>query len=414
MAQPVKIIDTDTHVTEPTDLWTSRLPQKWRDKAPQVAPDPATNELRWHVGDTWLTPVGLYSHAGWHEFVPGAPPSLDDADPACWEPTARLRRMDEYGIWAQVLYPNLMGFESLTFMAQDDTDFALACVYAYNDFTTEFASTSPERFIPITVVPFWDVDASLAEIERCAAMGHKGLLWANKFEQAELPSFVDRHWDPVYRMCEEMGLAVNFHVGFSSKSRKDTPEAREANSAFNRILSGAHGTRENPPPGEAALNIVRDGIPMLLGNAYTIIHLLTSDTCERFPTLKFVSVESGFGYVPYLLEACDWMWQNSGAGDAYKDRMLPSEYFVRQCYGSFWFEQKTLPLLSEYPDNFMFETDFPHPISMSPGPGSYADHPGDRAQRAVIDRLPEELARKVLHDNAASVYNLAPAPSLTG
>jgi uncharacterized protein len=404
--EEIKIIDSDTHVTEPADLWTSRLPRKWQEKAPQVAHDPATSEWRWRVGDTWLPAVGVYSHSGWHEFTPGAPPTIEDADPACWEPNARLKKMDEFGIYAQVLYPNIMGFESLTFM-NDDLEFALACVTAYNDFQTEFASTDPERFIPITVVPFWDIDATVKEVDRCTAMGHKGVLWANKYEPAGLPSFVDKHWDPVYAACQERGLSINFHIGFSAKTTR-TEEGREIQEQFGRLWGGSKGTRENPPRAEDAINIIRMSIPSMMGNATTITELLLSDVCARFPELNFVSVESGFGYVPYLLEAADWTWCNFGARDALPNRLLPSEYFLRQCYGSFWFESVTLPLLESFPDNFMFETDFPHPTSMTPGPASYGERPATRANNVVVDKLSPEVARKVLFENAAKLYHLAP------
>jgi hypothetical protein len=54
----------------------------------------------------------------------------------------------------------------------------------------------------------------------------------------------------------------------------------------------------------------------------------------------------------------------------------------------------------------MFETDFPHPVSLSPGPGSYADNPRDTVKANIIDQLGPDLARKVLYDNAAHVYGL--------
>jgi predicted TIM-barrel fold metal-dependent hydrolase len=72
-------------------------------------------------------------------------------------------------------------------------------------------------------------------------------------------------------------------------------------------------------------------------------------------------------------------------------------------YGSLWFEAKTLPLLELYPDNHMFETDYPHPTSLAPGPASYAAKPADHI-RAHWQDLPLEVARKVLHGNAARVY----------
>jgi predicted TIM-barrel fold metal-dependent hydrolase len=141
----------------------------------------------------------------------------------------------------------------------------------------------------------------------------------------------------------------------------------------------------------------------MMGNGDSIAAIVTSGLCDRFPRLKFVSVESGFGYITYLMESLDWHWKGYGAH--LKSPMLPSEYFRRQCYGCFWFERATLPLLSTYPDNFMFETDYPHPTSMSPGPASPAQLPKDHIAEAFAD-VPAELAHKALHDNAAAVYHL--------
>src|SRR5207248_748306 len=99
---------------------------------------------------------------------------------------------------------------------------------------------------------------------------------------------------------------------------------------------------------------------------------------DRFPRLKLVSVESGFGHVPFYLEALDWEWLTFGNTSP----LLPSEYFRRQCYGTFWFERTTLPLLAAYPDNFMFSTDYPHATSLSPGPASPADVPAEHVAHA--------------------------------
>jgi predicted TIM-barrel fold metal-dependent hydrolase len=405
-ASDIKIIDTDTHITEPADLWTSRLPQKWQGFAPHIETHPDTSMPTWRIGETWWSPIALYSHAGWDEFFPGCPPTLEEADPACWDPATRLKRMDEYGIHAQVIYPNLMGINMWDFMSHDDQDFALACVRAYNDFLSEFASIAPNRFIPITVVPFWDLEATEREIHRCVAMGHRGILWANKLEQVGLPDCTDPHWDPIYRVVADLDLSVNFHTGFARKASA-TAAQQEESKLVEKILSrDSVGTRANPPDAAIAAKRVELSMSAILGNAPTITALLTSDLCVRFPTVKFVSVESGFGYIPYLLEGLDWQWQNYGAFDACPGRPLPSELFRRQCYGTFWFERGTLALLAQYPENFMFETDFPHPISVSPGAASYAHVPSAHVQANVLDVLPADLARQVLHDNAARVYRL--------
>jgi uncharacterized protein len=380
----VRIIDTDTHVSEPPDLWTSRVPSKYVDLVPHVEVHPKTGHHHWRIGDHWLMAVGFYAVAGWKEHPPSTPAEFDEVDPGSWKAVERLQRMDEYGIYAQVLYPNLIGFETPLFM-ELGPEVALACTQAYNDFISEFASADPQRLIPISMLPFWDQEAAVIEMQRCKEMGHKGVLFANKYEQINLPAFTDPHWDRILATAQDLDLAVNFHVGFSSSQAGAAASMTALLEHFD-ARAAARGTSLG-----------------LLSNADSIAAIVTSGLCDRFPRLKFVSVESGFGYIPYLLESLDWHWKGYGAHR--QSPMLPSEYFRRQCYGCFWFERSTLPLLETFPDNFMFETDYPHPTSMSPGPASPAELPSDHVAAAFAQVRPE-IARKALHDNAAAVYHL--------
>jgi predicted TIM-barrel fold metal-dependent hydrolase len=75
-------------------------------------------------------------------------------------------------------------------------------------------------------------------------------------------------------------------------------------------------------------------------------------------------------------------------------------------FATFWFEVTTLPLLELFPDNVMFETDYPHPTSLSPGPASASRVPSEHIDVAFAGLSPE-TRRKVLHDTAARVYHLA-------
>ncbi len=386
LVKDLQVIDTDTHVSEPSDLWTSRVPSKFRDVVPRTEVNPDTGHQHWKIGDAWLMGTGFYAVAGWKDFPPHGPIELEDegVDPGSWRAADRLKRMDEYGIYAEILYPNLIGFEAPLFMRLGD-EVSLACVRAYNDFLTEWSSADPKRLIPIAMVPFWDPDAAVVEMARCKEMGHRGILFANKYEQIGLPPFYDEHWDSIYAAAQEMDLSINFHVGFSAST---TGSAAQMTSLL-----------ANFDPRAAAMGTSLG----IMTNATSIASIVTTGLCDRFPRLKFVSVESGFGYITYLLESLDWHWRGYGAHR--QSEMLPSEYFRRQCYGSFWFETKTLPLLETYPDNFMFETDYPHPTSMSPGPASPADVPGEHIKKHFGTMSPE-LRRKVLHDNAAAVYHL--------
>ena len=384
--EDIKVVDIDSHVAEPIDLWTSRLPGKFADVAPRVEPHPDTGLSKWRVGDYWLTSEAFFAVAGWPEYSPACPPSLAEADPASHDANQRLARLDEHGVWAQVLYPNLIGFDSWAFM-QLGHDAATACVQAYNDFLVDWASADPARLVPIMMLPFWDVAASVEEMGRAHDLGHKGILWANQYEKVGLPGFIDPHWNPVYAEAQERNLSINFHIGFSAVTEAEITLREQMSSGVDPIVFGM---------GSALA---------MLSNTQCIAQICMMGLCERFPALNFVSVESGFGYLPFLLDAMDWQWHNAGCAAAYPDRLLPSEYFRRQVYGSFWFEKTSLPLLEQLADNVMFETDFPHPTSLSPGPASSAQNARGTIQANMAD-IPLDVVQKVLHTNAARLYNL--------
>ena len=74
--------------------------------------------------------------------------------------------LDQLGIYAQVIYPNLAGFGNQNFLVPDP-ELRLACVTIYNDAMAEMQDVSGQRLFPMALVPWWDIDASVAETERC-------------------------------------------------------------------------------------------------------------------------------------------------------------------------------------------------------------------------------------------------------
>jgi predicted TIM-barrel fold metal-dependent hydrolase len=381
----VRVVDADSHLTEPPDLWTSNLPAKWRQFAPVTGTDPATGVTRWKLADRWLFGPGSVSHAGWKEFSPSRPPTWEDIDVACYDADERTKWMDQHGVYAQVLYPNLVAFEGHAIMALEDPAARNAIVRVYNDYLSDFAGRAPGRFIPMAGLPFWDLDESIAEMRRCADLGHKGVLWAATLARHGLPASTDPYWDPFYAEAQELGLSVNFHVGVGWTEEDYKNTVRHGAKFDVRVQTG-----------RTALGC--------LSNAQTISDLILQGVCERFPRLNFVSVESGFGWIPYVLESLDWNWRNYN-GPSVIGGLLPSEYFRRQIYGMFWFEESTYSLFEQYQDNIMFETDFPHTTSLSPGPGSVAPSALEVIAR-VKSALKPATFEKVMWGNAARVYRL--------
>src|SRR5262249_48683628 len=119
--------------------------------------------------------------------------------------------------------------------------------------------------------------------------------------------------------------------------------------------------------------------------------------------IKCVSVESWIGWLPFTLEAMDYQFQgNSVAEENPEFDLLPSEYFARNVYACYWFEQIAPRRLIDKigPDNVMFETDFPHPMSL------YGDEVHARIKAGLAD-CEESVRRKILWGNAQKLYKVA-------
>jgi len=258
---------------------------------------------------------------------------------------------------------------------------------AYNDYQTEWSSAAPDRLLPMTSLPFWDLSATLAEMERCATAGHLGIVFSQDPGAFGLPTLTDRAWDPMWSAAQEMDLAVNFHIASGDTS----------------LLDNAGHPANGPHANYASM-----GVSFFMGNARTLASLICGGICHRFPRLNFVSVESGVGWLPFALDALDWQWKNCGVALEHPEYdLLPTEYFKRQIYGCFWFEVEPARFAIERlgADNILYETDFPHPTSMSPGPASSAIAPDQFLEDNFSD-LDEATLSKILHDNAARIYHL--------
>jgi predicted TIM-barrel fold metal-dependent hydrolase len=384
--RPYTIIDSDTHVTEAADLWTSRVPAKLKDRVPRVEWDEEKQEQAWYIGDEWINSVGITAIAGWKEPYPSHPPTYEQCHPGAYDANARLEYMDEVGIWAMVLYPNVGGFGNQVFGRLDDPEAKLACVRAYNDFLIDWSSADSRRLIPIMTLPYWDVDAAVAEIQRCASTGHRGALFTGEPQSFGQPLLASRHWDPIWAAAQDCNLPISFHIGSGDFGDEFSPERVELE-------------------GYAAAS-ARAGAKIFMTNGAHVLDLLFSGVLERFPTLRFVSVESGVGWLPFLLESADYQFKAMAVANERKDfKMLPSEYFKRQIYACCWFEKITSEAIIDRvgEDNIMFETDFPHPTSI------YGQEVHDTVESS-LGTLSEKVKRKLMWDNAAKLYEIEAPP----
>jgi uncharacterized protein len=375
------IIDVDTHVTESPDLWTKRAPARMKDRVPRIETS-SEGRLSWIVGGTpMLASPGLTATAGVGNFK-NPPKNYDEMHPGAYDAKARLKYMDHMGIWAMVMYPNVGGFGAQEFLKLNDPELMLTCVQIYNDWQTEWASADSRRLLPITSLPFWDVAAAVKEVRRCAAMGHKGILFTGEPQSLGQPLLGDPQWNPLWEVACELDLPISFHIG-SGNMEMGLLQTKIA--AYGKMAA-----------------FTELSVDIFLRNGIQMNDLIMSGVLARYPKIKFISVESGIGWIPFVLEALDYQFRGNDVAEEHPEfDLLPSEYFARNIYACYWFEQTAPRRLIDKVgvDNILFETDFPHPTSL------YGEEVHARIKGGLSD-CEESVRRKILWENGQKLYKV--------
>jgi predicted TIM-barrel fold metal-dependent hydrolase len=388
----IPIIDVDTHLTEPPDLWTSRAPSKFKDRVPHVeratkggitSTGLTASDYRWVVDGKELGQAGGGSVINKENIkIKGTAFrhwTASDISPAASFVEPRLSLMDEAGIWAQIVYPNVVGFGGQAFMQIHDQDLRMSCCTIWNDAMAEMLEESGGRIHGMAMLPWWNQAALVDEVVRVHELGLRGVnICADPQVDSTLPDLSHASWDPLWEACESLSLPINFHIGAS------------------QTQISWFGSAPWPSFSDNSKMAVGSSV-LYLANARVIANLILSGILERFPSLKFVSVESGVGWIPFMLEALDYQIDENNVDHL---SMKPSEYFRRQFFACFWFERSGLMNSLERVgwDNCMFETDFPHPTCLYPDPLIEID--------SMLTGLTRDQRVKVLSTNAANLYHI--------
>lgn len=388
-ASAIKVIDADTHLTEPWDLWTSRAPASIRDRVPQVKLH--EGRMSWVIDGNQS--IGTGAHPNSAILKEGGKVrdldrflklQFDDVHAGSSSVKERLAVMDANGIFAQIVYPNILGFGGQA-SARVDPALRLACVQIYNDAMAELQADSGERLFPMALLPWWDVAEAVRETERCAAMGLRGININSDPHTAldengqPIPDLGHEHWFPLWEACEALAMPVNFHIG-ASETAIDWMGQQGWPSLPRDLRSGISGAM------------------IFFNNGKVMANLIYSGILDRFTRLQFVSVESGIGWIPFLLEALDYQLAEIAETRGFAKK--PSEYFASNFNACFWFERgRDAAAMCRRVgiDNVLFETDFPHPTSLYP----FDDLEGRLGDLTALER------EKVLSGNAARLYRIA-------
>ena len=395
----IQIIDCDSHFTEPADLWTSRAAASMASRMPfQRTIDGRT---AWFLGDEVWASIGGNTIQTGHHKVTGTHVTqpFETIDRSAWSVKERLELLDEIGIWAQVLYPNGIGFASNHVFAIEDHELRKTVLQTYNDFLVDVQTEAGGRLFPQALLPIWDMDLTVKEINRLVDKGITGFTLSDKPEMIGLPELGQAYFEPMWDLLNDSGAVANFHIGAGAR--------REELEALRGSGKPAGGPNGSPVPAAWSTfgtqrRLAAGSSQMFMSNVRIVVNLCMSDLFDRFPKLKVVSAESGVGWVPFLLESLDFQFDEMVTNDdelQYAKRR-PSEYFRDHLYVMFWFERVAPEKLIEDigVNNVLVETDIPHPTCLYPGPREHFE-------RVLAGHSPHVI-RRVLQDNAAELYRI--------
>jgi predicted TIM-barrel fold metal-dependent hydrolase len=373
------IVDADGHVLEPLDTWQKYIDPQYRDRALSMELD----ENGWEVllidnkpcevvRGTLGAIGGVGADAEELEafFTPGKRTYADGAPLGSYEPNARIKVMDEEQIDVALLYPTLGIFwEGWV----QEAKLASAYTRAYNRWIIDFCSDHPKRLFPIAHISLLDPEGAAEETKWAKEQGCVGV-----YLSPDMPARGGKHFDdpafvPFWETVQDLEMPVGFHVVV-----RDQPSFQEW------IGSGAEF---------GLFNFAFLAIDVMA--AFT--QMMSLGMFEKYPRMKCGVLETGANWISAWLDRLDHKYRPMASRTSLK--MLPSEYFYRQCLVSADPDETMTAKVIEHigADYFLWASDYPH---------IDADFGVVKELKERIVSLPEATQRKVLGDNAIRFYGL--------
>ncbi|MDG4668100.1 amidohydrolase family protein [Mycobacterium sp. 236(2023)] len=386
----MQIVSVDDHLVEHPRVWSDRLPASLRERGPRIVEEDGKH-IWVYDGQTYPT-IGLNAVAGKPQEEWGLDPvRYEDMIPGCYDPHARIADMDLDGVQAALCFPSFPGFAGGTFHRAADKDLALLCVKAWNDFyIDEWCAVAPDRYIPLGILPTWDIDASVAEAERLADKGARTVSFPDSPVPLGLPSFHSDHWDGLWRVCSEAQMPVSLHFGSGSYV---------PGFSFASLAASAKPDAVNDAPFAVAIALFSTNL------MWSTVDLLLSGKLQQFPELQFSLAEGGIGWLPYILERTDYVWERHRYYQPIDFDTRPSDLFRKHFWGCFIDDEHGLANRHIVGvDRITLEIDFPH---------SDSNWPNSRKRAAeVLAEVPDDECTLIVEENARRMLRFPRATQL--
>jgi predicted TIM-barrel fold metal-dependent hydrolase len=340
------MISIDDHVVEPADIFEKHFPKSLMDQAPKLTAHPRNpNVQAWQFQGTVVGSSGLNAVVSWPKHEWGMDPTgYAEMRPGVYDMDLRVRDMDANGTLAATLFATFPGFAGTHLASLPDKKLSLAALKAFNDWVVgEVPDAHPGRFIPIGIVPFYDVEESVKEIERIAAMGCRSIsIPETPYGVGEgYPDFKSGYWDPIFKACVEHDIVLSLHIG------------------------GGINLVKRP----AGFNIDDMMILTPLISTIAATDIMLSGAFQKFPDLKVAMSEGGVGWVAPWLDRLDRHIVNqSWTGTSFLPAgMSPTDVWRKNFLACYITEPSGLNNRDRLGiDTIAWECDYPHSDSTWP------------------------------------------------
>ncbi|HMT45885.1 MAG: hypothetical protein RL702_3003 [Pseudomonadota bacterium] len=367
------IISIDDHAVEPPEAFIRHYPEAHKDRAPRIVKENGKDIWLWN--DQRYPTIGLNAVVGRPRSEYGMEPSaFDQLRPGTYDPKLRVDDMNANGVLASLNFPTMPSFAGGVFvaMAQKDPEEALRACRAWNDWhVQEWCAAAPGRFIPMCLVPSWDMGETLKELKRMSDLGVHAVSFSDNPANIGLPSIHNEYWEPFWKACNDSRIVINCHIGT--------------------------GARAMHPSSESPIDAWITAMPISIANSAADWTFATF--WKRYPELRMALSEGGIGWVPYFLERADFThahhheWTFTDFGGE-----RPSDLFKRHIISCFIDDQFGVKNLDYMNENMVaYECDYPHSDTVWPNVPEYL--------WASVNGLKKETIDKITHLNVMREYS---------
>jgi predicted TIM-barrel fold metal-dependent hydrolase len=319
----------DSHFLEPDDLWHQILPAPEADRMPRTERVGDDEEVVHVDGKSFRRPLPkIFTRKGADGLTIA---EASHRPPGARDVRARLRDLDDEGIWGEVIYSSIGLWSSLI----EDPRLIREAARAENEWlVSEIQGVAPDRLVCAALMPMLDASDAVAELQHAADIGLKIV----SLPTGHPPGARDWNhdsWEPLWAAAEEAGIVIGFHIG--------TDGADQA-----AVFGG---------PGGAVLNYVGT----CYGGQHVAMKLVASGALDRHPGLRILISEGGASWVPFLGDRMNEGYRQHGAFVKPTLSMLPKEILYRQVYASFQHDESApAAMWAMGYRNVLWGSDYPH------------------------------------------------------